>query len=196
MLMFPTQQSAPRVQGSRHIHLCIPPLGQFSAVGNRVCLIDIWTMMTFNYLMRLEVGRAIISGLQVGVSDSLAFPPQDCKVAAIAKSLVSLYSQIHIQGNETQYLFSFIREENLSPKPLVDRPLALISNWPQLSYMCILDQGLALPPQCQEISAQYLTTFRILLTGKSPLTRVQSERYLGWDPATPARCFDRIWGTD
>lgn len=141
MLIFPTQQSAPRVHGPCHTHLCIPPLGQFSAAGNRVCLTDIWTMMIFNYLMSLEVGRATISGLQVGVSDSLAFPPQDCKVAAIAKSLVILYIHIHLQGSETQYLFSFIREENFSPKPLVDCPLALISSWPKLSYNVYLTPG-------------------------------------------------------
>lgn len=101
--------------------------------------------MIFNYLMSLEVGRATVSGLQVGVSDSLAFPPQGCKVAAIAKSLVILCIHIHLQGSETQHLFSFIREENLSPKPLVDCPLALISSWPKLSYNVYLTPGVGPP---------------------------------------------------
>lgn len=55
--------------------------------------------------MSLEVGRATISGLWIGVSDSLAFLPHDCKVAAIDKSLMILYIYIHIQGNESRCLF-------------------------------------------------------------------------------------------
>lgn len=65
--------------------------------------------------MSLEVGRSVISELLVDVPGPPALPPHDCKVAAIALSIVSPHSHITsifgaVRDVSFLYLF-FIKEE-------------------------------------------------------------------------------------
>lgn len=75
------------------------------------------------------------------MSDSLALSPHDCKVAAIALSLMSSHINPGVQGSNRWPLFCtsllLSGKKNLSSE--ATSRLCFTSSWPKQNFMCISD---------------------------------------------------------